>query len=91
MPTNLLNQPTLILHVCDYIAKCRDRLLGDLVSYAEDPVRYSRRIRMLCQLSDYESQIIKKINQFETNDLADLNLALENIKFEIDRVVDIYA
>lgn len=91
MSNTTLSQSTLILHTCNYIALAKDSLLGDLVSYTEDSVRYARRIRMLCQLSMYECQIIEKISQFETSDLADLDLALAEIKIEIDQVTNIYA
>ena len=91
MSTTTLSQSTLILHVCNYIALSKDSLLGDLVSYTEDPVRYTRRIRILCQLAVYESQIIEKISRFETSDLLDLDFALESIKQEVDQVSNIYA
>ncbi len=91
MSTTTLSQATLILNTCNYITIARDILLGALVSYTEDPVRYARRVRMLCQLSAYEVQIIEKINKFQTDDLTDLDLALNEIKHEIDQITNIYA
>ena len=91
MSTTTLSQATLILNTCNYITIARDILLGALVSYTEDPVRYARRVRMLCQLSAYEVQIIEKINKFQTDNLADLDSTLNEIKHEIDQITNIYA
>lgn len=57
-------------------AKLRQQLLDELIIYATDPVRHPRRIRMLSQLSDYESQILKKIESFEPDVVEDLDLGI---------------
>jgi hypothetical protein len=57
-------------------AKFKQQLLDELIIYGTDLVRYPRRIRMLSQLCEYESQILKKIEMFETNDVTDLELAI---------------
>lgn len=91
MSTITLSQATLILNTCNYITTARDSLLGALISYTEDPVRYARRVRMLCQLAAYEAQIIEKINKFQTDDLLDIDLTFDEIKNEVDQLVNIYA
>lgn len=55
------------------VGKCRDILLQELIVNATDPVVFKRRIRMLKHLNSYETQIISKIQNFETNNVDDLN------------------
>ena len=50
------------------VAEHRAELLKELKDYGCDPVRRMRRIRMLCQLSQYEADMIKKIDSFESDD-----------------------
>ena len=50
----------------------RNRLLGDLVSYANDPVRLGRRIEILSHLAEYEKNILIKFQTFNTDNLSDL-------------------
>lgn len=52
----------------------KQELLDELVIYATDTVRHHRRMRMLAQLSQYESQIIDKIANFQTTDPLDLDM-----------------
>lgn len=52
----------------DNVAKHRNELLKELKDYGCDPVKRMRRIRMLSQLAQYESDIIKKIDSFESDD-----------------------
>jgi hypothetical protein len=56
-------------------SRARTRLLNEIAVNATDPVLYQRRFRMLGHVSQYENQIIKKIQDFETNDVNDLTLA----------------
>ena len=65
------------------IIEKRTELLQDLVAYTTDPVRYARRIRMLTQLSQYEHELIAKIDNFESKDVLDFDYALANITNEI--------
>ena len=51
----------------------RNKLLTELVDYATDPVIVKRRLRMLSQLSQIESQLLSKIQSFETDDINDFN------------------
>jgi hypothetical protein len=54
--------------------QARTQLLDELAIYATDPTKYHRRFRMLTQLSQLENQIIKKIQDFETDDINDLSI-----------------
>jgi hypothetical protein len=87
---NSFYKTRLIYQISQYIADHRQTLLEDLVAYSKDPVRYSRRIRMLTQLAEYEQQILKKINNFETNDEEDISKhhALTQLKLEVDVLVN---
>lgn len=52
----------------------KQNLFDELVVYACDPILYRRRVRMLSQLAEFESQILQKIQKLETDDPADLDL-----------------
>jgi len=65
------------------IIEKRTELLQDLVAYTNDPIRYARRIRMLIQLSQYEHELISKIDNFESEKNSDFDFALANITNEI--------
>jgi hypothetical protein len=65
------------------IIEKRTELLQDLVAYTNDSVRYLRRIRMLAQLSQYEYELISKIDKFESEERSDFDYALGNITNEI--------
>jgi hypothetical protein len=56
----------------DAVAEAKQTLRREQVEQAADSVIQMRRFRMLHQLCDYESQIIKKIHQFQTDDPGDL-------------------
>lgn len=73
----------------------REILLDELKTYGCDPVRRMRRIRMLSQLAYYESETIKKINDFESDDIDDWLsqssddwLGFQILIDEIDNVID---
>lgn len=53
---------------CDYE---RNRIIIELVDDATDPTIVKRRIRMLEQLTEYQLQIYKKLEAFETDDPDD--------------------
>jgi hypothetical protein len=80
----------LIYQISQHIAEQRQTLLEDLVAYSKDPVRYKRRMRMLIQLAEYEQQLLKKINAFETNDQEDIGNynAIEQFKYEVRVIVN---
>jgi len=54
--------------------RARAQLLDELIVNASDPTIVQRRIRMLKHLNLYENQLIDKIQNFETNEVSDLNL-----------------
>lgn len=61
----------------DFLEKtnqARMQLFDELAVHAIDPVLYKRRFRMLTQLNQYEEQIIKKIQNFETTNPSDLSI-----------------
>lgn len=51
--------------------KSRQTLLDEMITYATDPIVYTRRMRMIQQLTEYQAQILKKIQNFETDDITD--------------------
>lgn len=66
----------------------RSILFQEMQERAGDDVIFKRRFRMLSQLADYESQIIKKIYQFSGNSVDDYVLAAKAIVSEIYDVTD---
>lgn len=77
----------LLYFTCSLIREQKDSLLADAISYHEDPVRFKRRIRLISQLSKYESEIVLKIYNFDSNSTLDDNK--ERIKKEIKLISDI--
>jgi hypothetical protein len=63
----------------------KNTLLQELVSQASDPMIRMRRFRMLRQLCQYESQIIKKIEILQTDNVSDF--LLKSFEHEIEAVV----
>ena len=58
----------------EFLAKvqaAKEELLNELINRATDPVILKRRFRMLSQLSLYESMIVSKIYNIETDDNND--------------------
>ena len=62
----------LVQDTVQLVADARTKLLEELIIHASDPTIKMRRFRMLKQLSQFESQMIEKIWQFETNNHRDL-------------------
>jgi len=86
---NVFYRTRLIFKISTYIQKNRSKLLEDLVAYTKDSVRYKRRLRMLIQLAEYEQNILKKIRDFETHNVDDLNQSvLGDLIVEVDSIVD---
>jgi hypothetical protein len=79
----------LIYEVVAFIGERRKLLLNDLIAYAKDPVRYKRRMRMLIQLSQYEQQILTKLDNFELTD--DIDTIINDLMREIYDVVNLNA
>ena len=63
----------------------KDQLLQELIEHATDPVICMRRFRMLQQISAYEGQAIKKIQNIQTDDPRDF--FEHGFKTEVDAVV----
>jgi hypothetical protein len=79
----------LIYTTINYIAESRDQLVKELVGYADDTVRYKRRMRFLVQLAEYEHNLMLKLSQLETNDPEYFNdQMLQQLKDEIDLITD---
>jgi hypothetical protein len=66
--------------------RARTQLLDELIVNASDPTIVQRRIRMLKHLNLYENQLIDKIQNFETNDVNDINLIY--IEHYIDLIIN---
>ena len=49
----------------------RNQLISEMIDHATDPTIVMRRIRMLEHLAEYQVQLLKKIQQFETDDPYD--------------------
>lgn len=63
-----------IIMLQEFLAKvqaAKEELLNELINRATDPVILKRRFRMLSQLSLYESMIVSKIYNIETDDNND--------------------
>lgn len=63
-----------IVMLQEFLAKvqaAKEELLNELISRATDPVILKRRFRMLSQLALYESIIVSKIYNLETDDNND--------------------
>ncbi len=69
------------------VQAAKEVLLGELVTRASDPVILKRRFRMLSQLALYESIVVSKIYNLETEDNSDfLNLSyIKHINTIIDK------
>lgn len=85
---NNFHKTKLIYKISTYIAEKRKIVLRDLVAYTADTVRYSRRMRTLKQLAQYEHDLLVKIQNFETDEINDFENAINFIKFEIESVID---
>jgi hypothetical protein len=53
------------------IEKKKNLVLRDLAAYANDPVRYKRRIRFLKELSLYEQNLLVSFENFVSDNPAD--------------------
>jgi hypothetical protein len=59
----------------------KNQLMDELITNATDSTIVKRRLRMIKNLNSYESQLIEKIQQFDTNDANDL------VGFEPDKYI----
>ena len=68
-----------IKFIKEFNEKCdfeRNQLINEMIDNATDPTIVKRRIRMLEQLAEYQVQIYKKIEAFETDDPHDYLIPL---------------
>jgi len=61
----------LAAELLEHSENAKKELLNELLELGTDDIYFMRRFRMLQQLADFESQIIKKIYQFNTDDDSD--------------------
>jgi hypothetical protein len=61
--------------------QAKNQLMDELIANATDPTIIQRRLRMIKNLNSYESQLIEKIQQFNTDDANEL------IEFEPDKYI----
>lgn len=50
------------------IEEMKHKALRDLVAYADDPVRYRRRLRFLKELTTYEKNLLESFENFVSDD-----------------------
>ena len=62
----------LINRLLEHTHRLRADLLQELTTNATDPVVFKRRLIMLRQVNSYESQLLQKVENFETDDMQDL-------------------
>jgi hypothetical protein len=62
----------LINRLLDHTHQVRSQLLNELATNATDPVVFNRRLRMLRHVNSYESQLVQKIQNFDTDNVDDL-------------------
>lgn len=68
--------------------QARASLLNELIINATDPVIYNRRFRMIRHLNQYEEQVIKKIQLFDTNDAKDFEIGYVNIIMGLNSILN---
>ena len=61
--------------------QAKNQLIDELIINATNPIIVKRRLRMIKNLNSYESQLIEKIQHFNTDDANEL------IGFEPDRYI----
>lgn len=62
----------LINRLLEHTHRLKTDLIHELTTNATDPVVFKRRLRMLRHVNSYESQLLQKIEDFETDDIQDL-------------------
>ena len=81
------NKTRLIYETIQYISEAKQKILKDIVSYTDDPIRFRRRLRFLRELTEYEFNLTKSFEDFETKDPA--NDYDHNTVVKIKNAVDI--
>lgn len=75
----------LLKELMEAIQNERSILLNELINNAIDPVIFKRRLRMMKHLNMYESQLIQKIQDFDTNDVRDFEKVVLRPKTIVNR------
>jgi hypothetical protein len=70
------------------VNKHKSALHQELYDLAADTLLVKRRLRMLRHLSEYESSIYAKLNQFDSENLQDYVQAIYLIAIELQNVTD---
>jgi len=79
----------LLYKIIMHIADTRQKILAELISYVDDPVRYKRRMRFLIQLAKYEHQLLVKIDALIDFDISYYNEEmLKQLKDEVSLITD---
>lgn len=90
MPVHNFHKTRLVYQVLTLISQARHKLLEDLVAYSNDPVRFMRRLRILQNLAQYESQFLTSMRHFESDNAEDFDI-MGTISLEIDAVSNVNA
>jgi len=61
-----------IKNLLDFTEQVRKKLFAEMVDNATDPTIIKRRLRIIRHVNVYQNQLIKKIENFETDDINDL-------------------
>lgn len=74
----------LISELLKYNQQVRSQLLDELVVNTNDPTVFKRRLRMLKHVNAYETQLLEKIQRFDTHNVEDFSkfdiaTAMQNI------------
>jgi hypothetical protein len=75
-----------LLAINDVLAessKIKETLFNELLDGATDDTIFLRRCRMISQLAGVESQLLKKIYQFDTDDINDYIVGTKNLINEL--------
>lgn len=83
-----LNRTLLLRKLLDLVNNKKKILFDELVDNLSDDTIFKRRLRMIQQLSHYESQIVEKIRNFKTDDPSDIDSVATVIKYEIETVAN---
>ncbi len=83
-----LNRTLLLRKLLDLVNNKKKILFDELVDNLSDDTIFKRRLRMIQQLSHYESQIVEKIRNFKTDDPSDIDSVATAIKYEIETVAN---
>jgi hypothetical protein len=78
----------LVYKIVMHISDTRQQILKDLISYADDPVRYQRRLRFLTQLADYEHQLMIKFMNLDDDEIHYNDEMLKLLKDEVTLITN---